>query len=104
MRPWLPRADLSSVLRVRVPEQHPTRVAAIGVPNGVHRNDSETYGGRNTPEKILAHSYDLRAAANQNFDAIKPALKEHGATDEQLEEARAKLHQINESMGIYKKW
>ncbi|MCK6895584.1 S-type pyocin domain-containing protein [Enterobacter bugandensis] len=79
------------------------RVAAIGVPIGVHRNDSETYGGRNTPEKITAHSYDLRAAADQNFDAVKPALKEHGATDEQLEEARAKLHQINESVGLYQK-
>ncbi|MFS9419484.1 MULTISPECIES: S-type pyocin domain-containing protein [Citrobacter] len=79
------------------------RVAAIGVPKEVHRNDSETYGGRNTPEKIIAHSYDLRAAADQNFDAEKPALKEYGATDEQLEEARAKLHQINESVGLYKK-
>lgn len=73
------------------------------MPKGVHRNDSETYGGRNTPEKIIAHSYDPRAAADQNFDAVTPALKEHGATDEQLEEARAKLHQINESVGLYKK-
>lgn len=64
--------------------------------------DSETYGGRNTPEKIIAHSYDLRAAADQNFDAEKPALKKYGATDEQLEEASAKLHQINESVGLYK--
>lgn len=79
------------------------RVAAIGSPKEVHRNDSETYGGRNTAEKIIAHSNDLRAAADQNFDAIEPALKEHGATDEQLEEARAKLHQINESVGLYKK-
>lgn len=79
------------------------RVAAIGIPKGVHRSDSETYGGRNTPEKIIAHSYDLRAAAEQNFDAEKPALKEYGATDEQLEEARAELHQINESVGLYKK-
>ncbi|MCK6739201.1 S-type pyocin domain-containing protein [Enterobacter bugandensis] len=79
------------------------RVAAIGIPKGVHRSDSETYGGRNTPEKIIAHSYDLRAAADQNFDAEKPALKEYGATDEQLEEARAELHQINESVGLYKK-
>ncbi|HEE9874042.1 TPA: S-type pyocin domain-containing protein [Citrobacter braakii] len=79
------------------------RVAAIGSPKEVHRNDSETYGGRNTPEKIIAHSNDLRAAADQNFDAIEPTLKEHGATDEQLEEARAKLHQINESVGLYKK-
>ncbi|WP_242662860.1 S-type pyocin domain-containing protein [Enterobacter bugandensis] len=76
------------------------RVAAIGIPKGVHRSDSETYGGRNTPEKIIAHSYDLRAAADQNFDAEKPALKEYGATDEQLEEARAELHQINESVGL----
>jgi len=79
------------------------RVAAIGIPIGVHRNDSETYGGRNTPEKIIAHSYDLRAAADQNFDAQKPALKEYGATDEQLEKARAEMHQINESVGLYKK-
>ncbi|WFV83236.1 S-type pyocin domain-containing protein [Citrobacter braakii] len=80
------------------------RVAAIGIPKGIHRNDSETYGGRNTPEKIIAHSYDLRAATDQNFDAEKPALKEYGATDELLEEARAELHQINESVGLYKKW
>ncbi|MBN3066169.1 hypothetical protein H5A21_19280, partial [Pectobacterium aquaticum] len=65
--------------------------------------NSETYGGRNTPEKVEADSHDLRSATDSNFDAEKQALKEHGATEEQLEEARAKLHQLNESVGLYKK-
>ena len=77
------------------------RVAAIGVPIEVHRNNSETYAGRNTAEKINDQSYDLRKAADENFNFEKSALKEHGATEEQLEEARAKLHQINESVGLY---
>lgn len=79
------------------------RVAAISVPTGVHQKNSETYGGRNTPQKIEEDSNDLHSAVDSNFDAEKQALKEYGATEEQLEKARAKLHQLNESVGLYKK-
>ncbi|WP_262984608.1 hypothetical protein ACP6EW_05290 [Hafnia paralvei] len=39
---------------------------------------------------------------DRNIDPIKPALKEHGATDQQIEVAREKMHKINDSMGLYK--
>nr|WP_304184518.1 hypothetical protein [Hafnia alvei] len=39
---------------------------------------------------------------DRNLDAIKPALKEHDATDQQIEVAREKMHKINDSMGLYK--
>lgn len=79
-------------------------VAAIVIPKDVHRKISETYGGRNRePGRVERDSRDLRAAADRNFDVIKPALKESGITEEKLEAARAKIHELNESVELYKK-
>lgn len=78
------------------------KVAAIVIPKDVHQKISETYGGRNSPAQIEMDSKNLRAALERNLDAIKPALKENGATEGQLEEARAKMHKLNSDMGLYK--
>lgn len=78
------------------------QVAAIVIPKEVHQRISETYGGRNTPAQIELDSRNLRAAVDRNLDAIKPALKEHGATESQIEAARAKMHKLNSGMGLYK--
>ncbi|MBT0731689.1 S-type pyocin domain-containing protein, partial [Rosenbergiella nectarea] len=75
-------------------------VAAIIVPKEVHQKISETYGKRNAV-RIELDSRNLRAAADSNVDAIKPALKECGATEEQIEAARVKIHKINSDMGLY---
>lgn len=77
-------------------------VAAIVIPKEVHQKLSETYGGRNTPAQIDLDSRNLRAALDRNMDAIKPALKEHGATEGQIEAARAKMHKLNSEIGLYK--
>ncbi|MBE3208284.1 S-type pyocin domain-containing protein, partial [Enterobacter cloacae complex sp. P32C] len=77
-------------------------VAAIVVPKDVHQKLSETYGGRNKPAQIEQDSQNLRAAADRNLDAVKPALKEHGATESQIEAARVKMHRLNNEMGLYK--
>ncbi|EPA9931463.1 pyocin, partial [Escherichia coli] len=76
-------------------------VAAIVIPKEIHQKMSETYGGRNTPAQIDLDSRNLRAAADRNLDAIKPALKEHGATENQIEAARTKIHELNSKMGLY---
>lgn len=77
-------------------------VASIVIPKEVHQKISETYGGRNKPEQIRSDAQDLRAAVDRNLDAIKPALKEYGATEKQIETARDKLHKLNIEMGLYK--
>ncbi|EFB9700609.1 pyocin, partial [Escherichia coli] len=77
-------------------------VAAIVIPKEVHKRLSETYGGRNTAAQIDLDSRNLRAAVDRNLDAIKPALKEHGATEGQIEAAREKMHKLNREMGLYK--
>lgn len=78
-------------------------VAAIVIPKDVHRKVSETYGGRHKPDKVESDSHNLRAAADRNFDVIKPALKGNRITEEKLETVRGKMHELNESMGLYKK-
>ncbi len=83
-------------------EEIAQNVAAIIIPIKVHKKLSETYGGRNSPAKIDLDSRDLRAAVDRNLDAIKPALKEHGATEKQIEATRAKIHKLNGEMGLYK--
>ena len=77
-------------------------VAAIIIPKEVHQQLSETYGGRNTLAQINLDSHNLRAAADHNLDAIKPALKENGATEDQIEAARMKMHKLNTEVGLYK--
>ncbi|CAM6440207.1 S-type pyocin domain-containing protein [Enterobacter intestinihominis] len=78
------------------------KVSAIVIPKEMHQKISETYGGRNTPKQIELDSRNLRAAVDRNLDAIKPALKEHGATEIQIEEVRVKIHKINSETGLYK--
>ncbi|EAN4680376.1 killer protein of pyocin s3 [Salmonella enterica] len=76
-------------------------VAAMIIPAEVHRKISETYGGRNSTENIERDSMDLRAALDRNFDAVVPSLKEYGATDPELEQARKKMHELNQKQGLY---
>ncbi|GKW26026.1 hypothetical protein PEC311524_36200 [Pectobacterium carotovorum subsp. carotovorum] len=82
-------------------EKMAKEVAAIIIPTEIHQKISETYGGRNSADNIELDSQDLREALDRNFDAIKPQLKEHGVTEEQLELARDKMHKLNEEQGLY---
>ncbi|NHB86370.1 S-type pyocin domain-containing protein [Photorhabdus tasmaniensis] len=77
-------------------------VASIIIPAEVHQKLSATYGGRNTPTQIEQDSKNLRAALDRDFNTIKPVLKEYGATEAQLEDARAKMHKLNQEQGLYK--
>ncbi|ERT11003.1 S-type pyocin domain-containing protein, partial [Photorhabdus temperata] len=77
-------------------------VAAIIIPAEVHQKLSATYGGRNSPAQIEQDAKDLRAAVDRDFNAIKPALKNYGATEEQLEKAKSKIHELNQEQGLYK--
>ncbi|OCQ53670.1 S-type Pyocin [Photorhabdus australis subsp. thailandensis] len=76
--------------------------AALIIPAEVHQKLSATYGGRNSPVQIEQDSKDLHAAFERDFNTIKPALKEYGVTEEQLENARAKMHKLNQEQGLYK--
>ncbi|OAJ96188.1 S-type pyocin domain-containing protein [Vibrio bivalvicida] len=75
--------------------------AAIAIPQEVHRKCSETYGGRNQANKQQVDAGDLEAAVNSNFDAIKGCLKNEGYTEQELENARVQLHEINTKNGWY---
>lgn len=102
-------AAVRAYLKANAPEMLPDDidmaiqdVAAIVVPKEIHRQLSETYGGRNKPAQIEQDSKNLREAVDRNLDAVKRALIEHGATESQIEVAREKLHRLNSDMGLYK--
>jgi S-type Pyocin. len=75
--------------------------AGVAIPNKIHQKCSETYGGRNRPDKQLADASDLSRAVDSNFDAIKSCLKESGYSEKQLERAREEIHRINRDNGWY---
>ena len=77
------------------------RVASIAIPAHIHQKYSETYGGRNNKVKQHFDAADLRAAVDSNFDVIRPYMIEEGFTQKNLEEARAKMHKINQEQGWY---
>lgn len=75
--------------------------ATIAIPARVHQKYSETFGGRNTKLKQQVDAADLRGAVEQNFNAIKPYMLEAGFKEVDLEDARAKMHEINKYLGWY---
>ena len=77
-------------------------VATLIIPAEVHRKYSETYGGRNTPMQIDKDSRNLRKAVDNNFMAIKNWMLDEGFSEIELEEAKAKMHQLNKDNGWYK--
>ncbi|HGV0231796.1 TPA: S-type pyocin domain-containing protein, partial [Klebsiella pneumoniae] len=93
-------------------EQMTDRVAAVAIPVGVHRQCSETYGGRNNskfrtedgeliPQKVLDAS-NLRAAVDFNWDVNAECLKDYyNVSNEKLEKIRARLHELNQGAGLY---
>ena len=93
-------------------EQMTDRVAAIAIPIEVHRQCSETYGGKNNSkfrtqdgglvtQKVLDAS-NLEAAVDANWDVNAECLRnEYGVSDEKIEEIRAKLHELNRKAGLY---
>jgi len=103
------KAAVKAYLKTHYPDMTPEDielasqdVAAIVIPKKVHQQISETYGGRNTSAQIELDSKNLRTALDRNLDAIKPALKDQGATENQIESARSKMHKLNSEMGLYK--
>ena len=78
----------------------------------VHRQCSETYGGKNNSkfrtqdgglvtQKVLDAS-NLEAAVDANWDANAECLRnEYGVSDKKIEEIRARLHELNRKTGLY---
>ncbi|QQX61438.1 S-type pyocin domain-containing protein [Pseudomonas chlororaphis] len=75
--------------------------ACIAIPAQVHQKYSETYGGRNTKLRQRLDASDLRTAVESNFYAIKLYMLEAGFSETDLEDARVKMHKINEEQGWY---
>lgn len=76
-------------------------VASIIIPADIHQKLSTTYGRRNNPTQIQQDSRYLRAAVERDIETIRSALKERGITDSQINEAKAKMHQLNQEQGLY---
>ncbi|OCQ53294.1 hypothetical protein Ppb6_01486 [Photorhabdus australis subsp. thailandensis] len=95
-------AELYPVLEEEQINDMAKDVAAIIIPAKVHQKLSATYGGRNSPAQIERDAQDLRTAVDRDFNTIKPALKNYGATEEQLEKALSKMHKLNQEQGLYR--
>ncbi|PSS57376.1 S-type pyocin domain-containing protein [Pseudomonas sp. BBP2017] len=74
---------------------------SIVIPEEVHRKYSETYGGRNTISKQLSDASDLRAAVDNNMNALKPGLLDYGFSEAEIEMARNQLHELHMEKGLY---
>ncbi|HGF6044834.1 MULTISPECIES: S-type pyocin domain-containing protein [Enterobacter] len=101
-------AAVRAFLRRQFPDAKPSEidsmakdVAAVIIPAEIHQKLSVTYGGRNNPVQIEQDSKNLRAALERDIETIRPALKERGLTDGQIDEAKAKMHQLNQGQGLY---
>ncbi|MCF8581337.1 S-type pyocin domain-containing protein [Enterobacter ludwigii] len=101
-------AAVRAFLRREYPDAKPAEidrmakdVASIIIPADIHQKLSATYGRRNSPTQIQQDSRDLRAAVDRDIETIRPALKKRGVTDTQIDEAKAKMHQLNQEQGLY---
>jgi len=75
---------------------------SVVIPAEMHRKFSQTYGGRNNRAMQLKDASDLRAAVDNNMDALKPGLLEYGFTEDEIEGARRQLHELHQQKGLYK--
>lgn len=101
-------AAVRAYLRREFPDAKPAEidrmakdVASIIIPADIHQKLSATYGGRNSPTQIQQDSRDLRAAVERDIETIRTELKQRGVTDSQIDEAKAKMHQLNQEQGLY---
>lgn len=102
------RKALEQFIKTTVPDMHPDIVDAflrkapsIAIPSEVHRQYSETYGGRNTASKQAKDAADIKAAVDSNLDALKPGLLAFGFSEVEIEASRESLHAINKQQGWY---
>ncbi|WP_413496096.1 S-type pyocin domain-containing protein [Morganella psychrotolerans] len=89
-----------------------SQVASIAIPKEIHQKCSETYGGRNngwvdfegeTPlRRKEFDATNLREAVDRNWEANRKCLRNEGYSDELLDEKLAKIHELNEAIGLYK--
>ena len=80
-------------------------VATVIIPARIHQKFSETYGRRNTRNdrfQIEKDAADLRVAVENNFNAIRPYLKQEGLSDDELDAAKDEMHKLNVEKGWYK--
>lgn len=75
------------------------RGATLEVPKEVHAK-GDTFRGKNTPDQIEADSRDLSAAAERDYATQRQNLIDHGYSPEKVDEAIAKMRELNRSMGI----
>ncbi|MEX3018222.1 S-type pyocin domain-containing protein [Kluyvera sp. STS39-E] len=101
-------AAVRAYLRREFPDAKPAEidlmakdVASIIIPADIHQKLSATYGGRNSPAQIQQDSRDLRSAVERDIETIRSELKKRGVTDSQIDEAKAKMHQLNQEQGLY---
>ena len=67
----------------------------------LHQQSSRTYGGRNTSDQVSRDALNLGAAALRDEAALRPQLTSRGYTQQQIDEAFARLHAANKAKGWY---
>ena len=66
-----------------------------------HVSESETYGGRNTSERIANDAADPTAAAESNLSRYTDKWISHGLTSDQIEQIERELNTLNAALGRY---
>ncbi len=59
------------------------------------------FDGRNSASQISGDAADLGAAAARNQAALQQRLLDRGYSQQQINDAFAKLHQANRAKGLY---
>lgn len=94
--------NLDPMMKAKDRELMKKDVAALIIPASVHRQCSETYGGRNSQAQVEKDAKDLKGAVDRNMEAIRGCLRKEGFTDVEIDKAHQEMHQINIKMGWYK--
>ncbi|EBA11188.1 two-partner secretion domain-containing protein [Roseobacter sp. CCS2] len=88
-------ADIGRPLTQAEATQLRNSTGCVIVSGGGHCALSNTFGGRNTPSRILNDAANPRAAADADFDAMIPDFQASGMTSAQINAARTRLHNLN---------
>lgn len=76
------------------------RATVVALPDAVHAK-SRTYKWRNTKPQITEDAKDLYQAACRDIEYLKENLRQHGVSQDQIDECVSLIHQRNVALGLY---
>lgn len=74
---------------------------SVAISSWVNQKYSETYGGRNSKDKVIQDGRDISKTIDRNLAVLRPGLLEDGFSEAEIDIILEKLHITAKEQGLY---